>query len=129
MSLLLRLFVPFALFGLLISGFAIADESDLRKTLQTHFPDSEIESLTQTPYQGLYEVVIGGEVFYTDEKADFLFMGHMVDTKTRSLELCIFHQDYFRINLSDLVEYILIYHHHGNYLLIYMILNSYSSTQ
>ncbi|HNO74303.1 MAG TPA: DsbC family protein [Nitrosomonas mobilis] len=84
MSLLLRLFVPFTLIGLLISGFAIAGESDLRKTLQTHFPDSEIESLTQTPYQGLYEVVIGGEVFYTDEKADYFFMGHMVDTKTRT---------------------------------------------
>ncbi len=74
----------FALFTLLVSGFAVADESDLRKALQAHFPGSEIESLTQTPYQGLYEVVIGGEVFYTDEKADYFFMGHIVDTKTRS---------------------------------------------
>ncbi|MDT8363215.1 MAG: DsbC family protein [Nitrosomonas sp.] len=81
MSLLLRLFV---LIVLLISGSAIAEESDLRKALQAHFPDGEIESLTQTPYQGLYEVVIGGEVFYTDEKADYFFMGHIVDTKTRS---------------------------------------------
>lgn len=72
------------LFTLLVSGFAVADESDLRKALQAHFPGSEIESLTQTPYQGLYEIVIGGEVFYTDEKADYFFMGHIVDTKTRS---------------------------------------------
>ncbi|MBK6617900.1 MAG: hypothetical protein RI993_290 [Pseudomonadota bacterium] len=84
MSLSLRLFALFVLFGLLMSGSAIANEANLRKALQAHFPGSEIESLTQTPYQGLYEVVIGGEVFYTDEKADYFFMGHMVDTKTRN---------------------------------------------
>ena len=83
MLLPLRLFAPFAFFALLMSGSVIADEPDLRKALQAHFPDSQIESLTQTPYQGLYEVVIGGEVFYTDEKADYFFMGHIVDTKTR----------------------------------------------
>lgn len=80
----LRLFIPFALIGLLMSKSIIAGESELRKALQSHFPGSQIESLTQTPYQGLYEVVIGGEVFYTDENADYFFMGHIVDTKTRT---------------------------------------------
>lgn len=72
---------------LLLLGFmfnhALADETQLRKTIQAHFPGSEIESLRETPYLGLYEVVIGGEIFYTDEKAEYFFLGHMVDTKTR----------------------------------------------
>jgi thiol:disulfide interchange protein DsbC len=73
----------FGLLGWLLAGIAFAGESDLKKAIQAHFPDGEIESLTQTPFLGLYEVVIGGEIFYTDEKADYFFMGHVVDTKTR----------------------------------------------
>lgn len=72
---------------LLLLGFifnhALADETQLRNTIEAHFPGSEIESLRETPYLGLYEVVIGGEIFYTDEKAAYFFLGHMVDTKTR----------------------------------------------
>ena len=33
---------------------------------------------------GLYEALIGGELFYTDEKAEYFFFGHIVDTKTRT---------------------------------------------
>lgn len=64
-------------------NFALADETQLKKTIQAHFPDSEIQSLRETPYLGLYEVVVGGEIFYTDEKAEYFFLGHIVDTKTR----------------------------------------------
>ncbi len=77
------LFRLLVLLGLFFPGIVLADEVDLRKALQTHFPGAEIEGLTQTPFAGLYEVVIGGEVFYTDAKADYFFMGHVVDTKTR----------------------------------------------
>lgn len=72
---------------LLLSGFifnqAFADETQLKKTVQAHFPESEIESFRKTPYMGLYEVVVGGEILYTDEKAEYFFLGHVVDTKTR----------------------------------------------
>lgn len=75
-----------ALMFLLLGFFfnhALADEAQLKKTIQTHFPGSEIESLRKTPYMGLYEVVVGGEILYTDEKAEYFFLGHMVDAKTR----------------------------------------------
>ena len=75
------LFHSLTLLGLLFAGVALADETDLKKTVETHFPGSKVESLTQTPYLGLYEVVIDGEVFYTDDKADYFFMGHVVDAK------------------------------------------------
>jgi thiol:disulfide interchange protein DsbC len=64
-------------------GAAFADEASLKKTLQPIFPGEKIESLKKTPYLGLYEVVVGGELFYTDEKGSYLFFGHVVDPQTR----------------------------------------------
>ncbi|MDP1574508.1 MAG: DsbC family protein [Coxiellaceae bacterium] len=61
----------------------MADEATLKKLIQIHFPGEEIQSLKKTPYLGLYEVAVGGELFYTDEKADYFFFGHVIDTKTK----------------------------------------------
>ncbi|SEN24119.1 DsbC family protein [Nitrosomonas marina] len=63
---------------------ALADEDTVRKALAPHFPGAKIESLRKTPYLGLYEALVGGELFYTDEKAEYFFFGHIVDTKTRT---------------------------------------------
>lgn len=65
------------------SGTIWADEEALRKAIQPHFAGHNIESLKKTPYLGLYEVVVGDEIFYTDDKADYFFFGHVIDTKTR----------------------------------------------
>jgi len=64
-------------------GTAFADEASLKKAIQANFPGEKIESLKKTSYLGLYEVVVGGELFYTDEKASYLFFGHVVDPKTK----------------------------------------------
>lgn len=61
-----------------------ADEEAVKKAIEPHFPGAKIESLRETPYLGLYEALIGGELFYTDEKAEYFFFGHIVDTKTRT---------------------------------------------
>lgn len=44
---------------------------------------SKVEGVTKTPYLGLYEVRIGGEILYTDEKATYLILGEILDAKTR----------------------------------------------
>jgi thiol:disulfide interchange protein DsbC len=62
---------------------AFADEASLKKTLEKIFPGEKIESLKKTPYLGLYEAVVGGELFYTDEKGTYLFFGHVIDPQTR----------------------------------------------
>lgn len=66
-----------------LAATAFADEASLKKALSASFPGEKIESLKKTSYLGLYEVVVGGELFYTDEKATYFFFGHVVDPQTR----------------------------------------------
>lgn len=66
-----------------LSSTAFADEASLKKAVQATFPGEKIESLKKTPYLGLYEVVVGGELFYTDDKLSYLFFGHVVDPQTK----------------------------------------------
>ena len=77
-----KFFISILVFGF-FSEAIWADETALRKAIQPHFADSKIESVKKTNYLGLYEVVVGDEVFYTDAKADYFFFGHVIDTKTR----------------------------------------------
>lgn len=44
-------------------------------------PGTKIDSVTKTPYGGLYEVRMGPEIIYTDAKANFLFVGSVLDNK------------------------------------------------
>lgn len=83
MTMRCKLFISILVFGF-FSEAIWADEAALRKAIQPHFADSKIESVKKTPYMGLYEVVVGDEVFYTDDKADYFFFGHVIDTKTRT---------------------------------------------
>ena len=66
------------------SGAIWADEAAVRKAVQTHFEGHKIDSLKKIPPLGLYEVVVGDELFYADDKANYFFFGHVVDTKTRT---------------------------------------------
>lgn len=76
--------VILTIFFYFFSGMAVAEETALKKSVQSHFPDNEIESLRKTPFLGLYEVVVGSEIFYTDKNAEHFFFGHVIDTKTRA---------------------------------------------
>ena len=66
---------------LIFAGTAAADEASVRKAVQEKFPDANIESVTKTPYFGLYEVYIAGELLYTDEKVKYFFIGNVLDAK------------------------------------------------
>jgi thiol:disulfide interchange protein DsbC len=78
----LNLVLPSLLLCFLFDA-ASADDASLKKALQSNFPGEKIESVTKTPYLGLHEVVVGGELFYTDDKASYLFFGHVIDPKTK----------------------------------------------
>jgi thiol:disulfide interchange protein DsbC len=68
---------------LLGCGPSVADEAKIRKTITDQFPGVEIKSVVKTPYAGLYEVFMDGQVVYVDPKAEFAIAGDVLDLKTR----------------------------------------------
>lgn len=71
-----------SVFGL--SQYALADEASLKKAIEAAYPKFKVESVIKTPYAGLYEIFMGGQIIYTDEKLTFLIAeGRLVDPKTK----------------------------------------------
>lgn len=62
------------------SGMVGASEATVKSALQKKYPQIPVETVTKTPLTGIYEVYTNGQLIYTDEKADYLFInGSMVD--------------------------------------------------
>jgi thiol:disulfide interchange protein DsbC len=55
----------------------------VKAELKKRVPEAPIDSVRKIPYGGLYEVTLGGEILYTDEKASFLVVGSIVDLRTK----------------------------------------------
>jgi thiol:disulfide interchange protein DsbC len=72
----------------LILSFPAAAQADaaaerVKAELRKKIPEAQVDVIRRVPYGGLYEVVVGSEIFYTDEKASYLLLGSIVDLKTR----------------------------------------------
>ncbi len=80
---MLKKLVSFTLLSV-ITSLALADEMSVKKAVEAVYPKFKVESVSKTPYAGLYEVFMGGQIIYTDEKMTFLIAeGRLVDPKTK----------------------------------------------
>lgn len=78
-------FTPLALAAtLLFAASAQANETVIRKALTEQFPRATIASVKPTPYSGLFEVYLDGQLVYVDAKARYIFAGDVIDLKSRS---------------------------------------------
>ncbi|MEO1956782.1 MAG: DsbC family protein [Methylophilaceae bacterium] len=69
---------------IMFSQFASAGEISLKDKMEAAYPKFKVESVTKTPYDGLYEVFMGGQIIYTNENLTFIIAeGHLVDPKTK----------------------------------------------
>ena len=59
------------------------DTERVKAELQKRLAEAPIDGVRRIPYGGLYEVTIGGDIFYTDAKAEFLVAGTIIDLKTK----------------------------------------------
>ena len=59
------------------------DADRVKAELRKKLPEAPIESVRRIPYGGLYEVVVGSEILYTDDKASFLVLGSIVDLRSK----------------------------------------------
>ncbi|GAC1412720.1 MAG: DsbC family protein [Burkholderiaceae bacterium] len=82
----------------LLSTAALAEtaqEKTVRKLIEPRLgEEAKIDSVTKTPYGGLFEIRTGNEILYTDDKAEYLFVGRVLDSKTL--------QDYTKARQDDL---------------------------
>jgi thiol:disulfide interchange protein DsbC len=59
-------------------------EADLLRRLREAFPASRIDSVATTPVDGVFEVVAGPNVFYTDNSGRYVMFGKLFDMQTRT---------------------------------------------
>ncbi len=65
------------------AAHADAAADAVKAELKKKVPEAPVESVRKVPYSNLYEVVAGGEIFYTDDKASFVSLGPIIDLKTK----------------------------------------------
>lgn len=71
------------LFGLTVS-VARADENAIRQALTKSMPSIKVESVKPSQINGLYEVTVGGNIFYVSDDGKYLVQGHLVDIAART---------------------------------------------
>src|SRR3954471_659595 len=67
---------------LLLAGPCFADEAAVRHAVEAWF-SVKVDDVAKTGLGGLYEVRIGEEIMYTDERVSYLLVGSLIDAKTR----------------------------------------------
>ncbi len=71
--------------SVLLAHAASAQEALIRKNLTERLPNlPKIDEVSKTPMPGVYEVRIGTEIVYTDERGEHLIQGNLIDTRTRT---------------------------------------------
>jgi thiol:disulfide interchange protein DsbC len=57
----------------------------IKRTLDSRFPGTKVTGVEQSPLPGLYEVYVGGKIYYSDASADHVIVGgSIVDTRTKT---------------------------------------------
>jgi thiol:disulfide interchange protein DsbC len=69
------------LFFFALGPAAAADDGSVKRLVESK-TGGRVEGVTKTPYLGLYEVRVDGQIIYTDEKVTYIFTGNIIDTKT-----------------------------------------------
>ena|SRR2546421_7084354 len=78
------LFAALACFALSLPALAADDVDKVRAAIKKSLPDApDVDSVRKVPFGGLYEIVMGGDIFYTDEKASFVLTGSLIDLKSK----------------------------------------------
>lgn len=67
---------------LLAAGAVQADEAKVKQAVEAAIGE-KVEGVRKANVLGLYELRIGGDILYADEKANYLITGNIIDLKTR----------------------------------------------
>jgi thiol:disulfide interchange protein DsbC len=78
--------IKFAGLSLLILAFSVAhaDESAIRLALTKSMPSVKVGEIKPSEINGLFEVTVGGNIFYVSDNGKYLIQGHLVDVAART---------------------------------------------
>lgn len=62
------------------SLLANANEAEIRKMVESKV--GKVESVAKAPIAGLWEVLVDGQIFYTDSTGGYIVMGNLIDLKS-----------------------------------------------
>jgi len=65
------------------ASFAQEPLDEVRANLTEYMPSLQIDSLRETPAQGLYELVSQGQIAYVTEDGRYIIAGDLIDVQTR----------------------------------------------
>ena len=69
----------------LFAANGYAQEAVIRENLPKRIPGlPQIDEVTKSPIAGLYEVRMGTEIIYTDERGEYILEGSLIETRTRT---------------------------------------------
>jgi thiol:disulfide interchange protein DsbC len=77
-------------------------EATIKKNIEPRLGGAKIDSIKETPYGGLYELRVAGDIMYTDKKGEYLMIGHVYDAKTTRDLTSERIQEINKIKFSDL---------------------------
>ena len=63
-----------------VSFAAVADEADVKKAVEARL--GKVERIIKAPLAGIWEVTVDGQIFYADDKANYVLIGNLLDMKT-----------------------------------------------
>jgi len=66
------------------SDAAARELGSVKKLLEAKFPGAPISNVSRSPYFGLYEAQIDDRMVYTDAKVNYVLVGSVYDTTTRT---------------------------------------------
>jgi thiol:disulfide interchange protein DsbC len=70
--------------AVLSASMASADENAIKESLKKSMPSINPESIKPSEVKGLYEVVVGANIFYMSEDGKYLLQGRLVDVAART---------------------------------------------
>ena len=63
-----------------VSLVAVADEAEVKKAVEARL--GKVEKIARAPMPGIWEVTVDGQIFYADDKANYLLFGNLLDMKS-----------------------------------------------
>ena len=74
----------FCVLTVTLSPLARADEASVKKGVEAWLHGTaKVDGVRKAGFLNLYEVQVGGDIVYTDDKVSYILMGDVIDTKAR----------------------------------------------